>query len=309
MNPHRILGKCNVGQTGYHPRIAVVVPVYNRIAMTQRFVRQYLAICRPEWRLVIINDGSTDGTTEFLAGNTNSITVINSKGNLWWAGATNLGVQWALSQNFDYVLTMNDDSVFESDFILQLLDTSEDYNRKAIIGSRLMWGDRQRHIWSIGAMCQWKDNRLWKMCHQDEEWNPSVHPTIPFPVDTLCGNGTLIPCAAFRQIGLYDAHNLPQYHADADWILRAAKHGWTVIVEPRSVIYNDPESSRPLRGFLHCLFSRKSPLFLPALVTILLRWCPPHRVIPLLIGQYAPVAFPFLRKKRLFYNDRQISNN
>lgn len=276
--------------------VVAVVPVHNRLARTSRFLVAARTIDYPNLRLVIVDDGSSDGTSEWIRAHHPEVHLIVADGNRWWAGATNLGVLWALGQGADYILTINDDSTFYPDFLSHLVDRAQS-SGAAVVGSRLMWADRPDLVWSLGTRCRWAGNRLWEQVGRDMQWNdlaPELHD--PLTVDTLCGNGTLVPARVFATIGLYDAHHLPQYHADADFVLRARRAGWRVLVETRSVILNDPASSGIIRDFWWSLTDRRSPLFLPALLTILDRWCPPERRGLLLIGQFAPILMPFLRR-------------
>lgn len=280
------------------PSIAIIVPVHNRLDLTKRFLDHFRIHAPKKFKVVVIDDGSTDGTSDWIRRHHHEVHIISANGNEWWAGATNLGVKWALDERFHFILTINNDGILCDDYYTQLANFASRRDFTTVIGSRLMWGDRPDRIWSLGTRALWSRNRLWEHIDQGTPWESSAYSGQHFVTcDTLCGNGTLIPANVFRHIGLYDAKALPQYHADADFCLRAARAGYQIITNTALVIHNDPHSSTQITRIWWSISQKASPLYLPALLTILWRWCPLQKIPLLLIGQYLPVAFPFLRRR------------
>lgn len=72
--------------------VATCVVTFNRLSYTQRTVASYLETCKPGNALVIVDNGSTDGTREWLE-TLGDPEVILNKGNLFPGAATNIG--WA----------------------------------------------------------------------------------------------------------------------------------------------------------------------------------------------------------------------
>src|ERR1022692_2974038 len=99
------------------PNVAVVVPVYGRLAKTLRFIESFQRVEYDSYALVIVDDASPDGTGERLARDYPNVTVLRGNGHLWWTEGTNLGVRYALEQGFDYVLTINNDTCVSPDFL------------------------------------------------------------------------------------------------------------------------------------------------------------------------------------------------
>ncbi len=284
------------------PLVFAVVPAFNRCEKTLRFLRNFAAIDYPNHRVVIVDDGSTDGTRCSIELNHPDVPVLEGDGNLWWAGGTNLGVEYALAHGADYILTINDDAVMQPDFLTHMVEIGEQ-NPRYIVGCRLMCQDHRDEIWSVGTTPVLRGGELFRLNFAGQRWN-DVKDGLPdpLPVGTLAGNGVLIPRAVFEQVGYYDARQCPQYHADSDLILRARRAGFEPVVSLRSVLYNHILETPLVTNRIDLIFSRKSDRYWRAVWATVRRNAPFGRRMYLLLRQYSPFFFngPLSRRiKRL----------
>jgi len=95
-------------------KIAVIIPVFNRRETTLKCLgllkNNVLIPNNSLINIIVVDDGSTDGTAAAIKLAFPDVKILNGDGNLWWTGAINMGVEFALSQDFDYLLTrLNDD--------------------------------------------------------------------------------------------------------------------------------------------------------------------------------------------------------
>ena len=100
----------------------VVLPVHNRRPITEAFVRALRMQTVDQYRLLLVNDGCTDGTVgavQMLLP-ASQLKVIHGDGQLWWAGALQRAWQ-SLSESpaddADAVLITNDDVSIDPDFL------------------------------------------------------------------------------------------------------------------------------------------------------------------------------------------------
>lgn len=100
--------------------IAIVVVTYNRRDMLSDLIATLREQTYADNRIVVVNNGSTDGTTEWLAQQTD-LTVINQD-NVGGAGGFFTGMKYAAENGFDYCWVMDDDVLCPPDALQSLVD-------------------------------------------------------------------------------------------------------------------------------------------------------------------------------------------
>ena len=214
--------------------IYIVIPVHNRLEATRECLESLRYQTYKRFKIVLIDDGSTDGTSEFVKENYPDVTVLTGDGNLWWTGATNLGVRHALElcRPDDYVLTLNNDTVLPEDYLETMMSLAR-RAPNALIGSIARDYRRRDICVDEGVAIRWFSAKFIKLKPPSDNKSDSF-----YPVSALPGRGTLIPVSVFRDVGLYDDQNFPHYTADYDFSLRAAKAGYDLLLHPKCYLYS-----------------------------------------------------------------------
>lgn len=245
--------------------IHVVVPVFNRLSLTQALVsclrRQAL---NESLRILIVNDGSSDGTADWLAAQAD-IDVLVGDGSLFWGGAVDLAVRHLQTQaaSEDWVLLMNNDTTVGEDFVQRLLDTATVHS-PAAVGSVICDEADHARLLSIGANLD-----AWRLLTRDIlDTDKSKATAAVVEVDALSGRGVLFPMAGLIAAGGMRPRALPHYLADYEVSVRVRKAGWRLLVLPAAAVYSgdDYGSTRRALSWRDKLFSVRSPLYLPALL-------------------------------------------
>ncbi len=80
------------GQEGELPLVSICIPTYNRAALVQEAVASVLAQTWREFELIVVDDGSTDDTTEALAAYASRIRLIRRESRGGVSAARNTGI-------------------------------------------------------------------------------------------------------------------------------------------------------------------------------------------------------------------------
>jgi GT2 family glycosyltransferase len=243
--------------------VYVLIPVFNRVDHTRKVLDCLRAQIVDELiNLIVINDGSLDGTSDFLA-TQDDVHTIMGDGSLWWGGAIEVGLQYALKKatDADWVLLINNDTHFKSDFVQQLLNTARAYH-PAAIGSVIRDEIILNKLLSIGGMLDsWRLRITDKLLLESQPLSNSVH-----QVDVLSGRGTLYPVEVFKRAGTMRPHLLPHYLADYELSVRARSVGFNLLICDKAFTFSADDYGNGYRpsSIKDKYLSVRSPYYLPA---------------------------------------------
>lgn len=214
-------------------KVFAVIPVHNRLEETRQVVACLRQQTHAPIEIVIVDDGSTDGTAAWLAGE-RDITTLTGDGNLWWGGAVARGLDSVLRRatDADYVLLVNNDITFGADFVATLVRVSLE-NRHAVVGGILRELGNTDNVLGLGPVVDVWTMRVWERYNTlDETERKNLKPV--YEVDALSGRGTLYPVRCFRVGGRLYPRLLPHYYADYELAMRMRRHGFALLVSTQA---------------------------------------------------------------------------
>lgn len=211
--------------------VHVLIPAHNNKPEVLSLLRCLEHQSYQGCNVVLVDDGSTDGTDKEVASRFQGVTILRGDGNLWWTGANVLGINHILchAKQEDYVLLLNNDLVVDNDFVSHLVRCSEQAGR-AIVGSTMVdFHDPE----SVAAGIR-LDRKLNATVNRDKTVIDSVESE---DADVLPGRGTLVPIEVFQKVGNFDQRRLPHYGADYEFTVRARRAGFRLVVSHSAKVY------------------------------------------------------------------------
>jgi GT2 family glycosyltransferase len=234
--------------------VYVLLPCHNRREVTRRIVECLAVQTHPRVVVVLLDDGSTDGTSEMVLDRIPSAVVLRGAGDWWWGGALQFGYEWLRARRLradDVVLVTNDDTEFDAGFIEHGVELLRERPRTILVAQAY---DRATgELKDPGRHVDWR--RL------------SFDPATPAaPPNCLSTRGLFIRAGEFLETGGFRPRLLPHYASDYEFTIRAHRMGWRLETVPSLKLLFDATTTglhyvprERLGKFLKLYFSRRSP--------------------------------------------------
>jgi GT2 family glycosyltransferase len=210
--------------------IAVLITSHNRKSMTlatlAALFNQY-PNAKTALDVYLVDDGSTDGTTEAIYQQYDCVKIIQGTGSLFWNGGMRVAFAEAIqAADYDYHLWLNDDTLLLPNALTTLLETSKSL-ATAGFASAIVSGStcdpETRSLTSGGFRRQWP-----KLLMRFDLIEPQE---IAQQSDTFSGNCVLIPRSVYKVLGNLNP-KFTHFLGDLDYGLRAQHQGYSVWITP-----------------------------------------------------------------------------
>jgi GT2 family glycosyltransferase len=214
--------------------VAVIVLNYDGKELTLQALASLKELRYPAYDLVVVDNGSTDGSPEAIAGAFPDVLQVNPEVNLGPAGGYNLGMSWAMDRGYDYLLILNNDIEADPDLLTELVRVAESDPRIGCVGPKTYFYSDRARLASAGGILRFKESVTKErgvgavdrgQFDRDEE------------VSYVNGCGMLIRRQAVEAAGLWDPVFFLSVE-DADWCVRAKRRGFTCWYAHRAVLYH-----------------------------------------------------------------------
>jgi O-antigen biosynthesis protein len=211
---------------------SVVIPNWNGRDLLEKYLPSVVEAMagHAENEVIVVDNGSTDGSAEYLAKAFPSVRILTLPRNLGFGGGSNAGFRAAKN---DIVLLLNSDMRVDQGILAPLLEGFDDPAVFAV-SCQIFFSDPKKLREETGLTQGWWQDGGVRVRHRDD---PAVRDLYP------CFYGGGGSCAfdrrKFLQLGGFDPLLEPFYLEDTDLGYLAWKRGWKVLYQPRSVVWHE----------------------------------------------------------------------
>lgn len=217
------------------PNVYVIILTWNQYDLTVSCIRSFFDINYTNYRIAVVDNGSTDNTIEKLKKEFgNELDYISNGENLGYAGGNNVGIRYALKQGADYVLVVNNDTTVASDFLTPMIQRAESNPMLGVVTPKIYYMYEPQKIWAVGGRINWWLNQARNYGQGQLDTGQFCNPE---KVDYATGCALLAKREVWEKIGLLDERFFI-YYEDTDWCIRARESGYQIWYEPQSIMWH-----------------------------------------------------------------------
>jgi GT2 family glycosyltransferase len=241
-------------------RLAAVVLNYRTPEDTLLAVRSLQASRRPVQHLLVVDNGSHDGSVELLRRHLPDVELLAADRNLGFSGGCNLGIAAALRRGAELVLLLNGDAVLPPDTLGALEDALLGEAGAGIAGPLLLSRACPDRVASAGMRLSGASGRMRHLRHGERAAGGAEAPAIR-RVDGVAGCTLLARAEVLEEVGLLADEYFFSFE-DLDLCLRARRAGWSTICAAGALAYHEGGRSIGARAAARLYYGTRNHLLL-----------------------------------------------
>ena len=262
------------------PELAIILVNYRRAGDTIECVRSLRGSAYQDFRVIIVDNASGDGSVERLGRDCPEAQLIAHDSNLGFAEGNNAGIREALHGGARYVLLLNNDTVVDRSALGELVQTLKDHAEAAIAGAKICYFDRPHVLWFAGGHFN-QDSTFGGHYGLNQE-DRGQFDTLR-SCDFVSGCCLLFRRDITERIGILERSYFA-YLEDVEFCVRTRAAGFQVLYQPNARILHKVSSTASWDSPVYIYFNLRNKILFLRRNSSPARWLP-H--LPRLVYFYA----------------------
>lgn len=220
---------------GAQPHVAIVVLSWNGRDDTLECLASLERMRWERLTTILVDNGSSDGTTEAVRERFPDAVVIRSEENLGFAEGNNVGIRAALEGGADYVLILNNDTIADEGLVEALVAEAERRPDAGALCPLIRYVNPPDRIWYAGARFDPRAIHNGRHTGYGERDTGQYHAVRE--IGRATGAAMLVPRRVIEEVGYFDSALFIQVE-DVEWSLRMRAAGYRILFVPGGVLWH-----------------------------------------------------------------------
>jgi GT2 family glycosyltransferase len=257
------------------PKVSIIIVNWNGKRYLKECFDSVFSQTYPNYEVVFVDNGSTDGSVEYIETNFPQTRIVRLDKNYGFAAPNNIGIKEAFKNpEVKYIATLNNDTKVDPNWLKELMNVSIEHENDEIgmYASKMLFYNNPNMINSTGISINMAMSATDRMsCEIDNLKNNHIE-----EIFGPCAGAALYSRTLLEDIGLFDEDYFA-YLEDVDLAWRARLRGWECLYVPTAIVYHN-HSSTGIEGSSFKLFhlgkNKIQTLIKNLLITEFVRYLP-----------------------------------
>lgn len=224
------------------PAVYIVILNWNGLEDTLECISSLEKLTYTNVKIIVVDNGSGNNEAETIEQKFPAATVLKQAENIGFCGGCNVGIKYALENNADYVMLLNNDTLVSLDLLGNLLTGMNDLDNVGAISPLILWYPEKEKIWFSHA--EWKKERAAFSLFKATDNYSKLKDSSPYETEFTCGCCLFASADMFRQEGLFDERYFA-FFDEAEWCARLKRKDFKFYVVPTATIFHKGSRSTP----------------------------------------------------------------
>ncbi len=229
-------------------RVAVIILNYNGKKYLPQLMGSIFSYTpkNVEQEIIVVDNKSSDDSLEYLKSNYSQVKIIENNENLGFAQGNNVGMKYALDNNFDYVMLLNQDTQVTDGYLDKLVEAAASDEKISAVQPKILLYPETDKVNSLG-------NVIHYLGFGYTYGHKELDKKLLFKrrnVNYCSGAAVLYKVSALKKVGLF-YNELFMYHEDLDLGWRMKLLGYNNIIAKTSIVYHNYEFSRSIKKYYY----------------------------------------------------------
>ncbi len=208
--------------------VTVIIPNWNGASFLRACIDSVLRQNGILKDVVVVDNGSTDSSSDVLASYGSAIRVVQLNTNLGFACAVNAGIK---ASRTDLLFVLNNDAVLEDDCLLNLTKATKSYSTYGFYAAEIRHFDERTSLWSAGIIFSERG-------HGNRSGRHLLAKTkTPVEIFGVCGAAALFKRSILDEVGMFN-EDFFLYHEDIELSFRHQLRGYRCLYVPGAIVYH-----------------------------------------------------------------------
>lgn len=212
------------------PKVSIIIVNWNGLQHLPACLSSVTSQSYPYYEVIMVDNGSTDGSVEYVERAFPQVRVIRHRENLGFAAGNNAAIRATAGE---YVATLNNDAQADPHWLAELVSAVEGRPEVGMAASRMLLAAWPEIIDSAGIAVDWA-GVAWNRRHGEQGDEAAI---APLDVFGPCAGAALYRRAMLEDVGSFDEDYFA-YYEDVDLAWRAQLRSWRCLYVPTATVYH-----------------------------------------------------------------------